>query len=102
VRRLYGSQQTLSEGSLQTSQNRPGGRLDRWVFYVVFLRLLFRVSSDQLGKRRRGRNIIHHPVHGFLLYLHVVWPQKRTTTNVTFCDKYAMTRVRIIIKSLYL
>jgi hypothetical protein len=46
------------------------------VFYVVLLRLLFRVSSDQLGKRRRGKNSIHHLVWGFLLYLHVVWPQK--------------------------
>jgi hypothetical protein len=40
------------------------------VFCVVLLRLLFRVSSDQLGKRRRGKNNIHHPVRSFLLYLH--------------------------------
>jgi hypothetical protein len=51
-------------------------RIDR-VFYVVFLRLLFRISSDQLGKRRRGKNSIHHPVRSLLLYLHVIWPQKR-------------------------
>jgi hypothetical protein len=77
VRRLYRSQQTLSEGSLRTSKDRPGGRLDRQVFYVVLLGLLLQVLLDQPSKRRRGKNCIHHAVWSFLLYLHAVWPQKR-------------------------
>jgi hypothetical protein len=47
------------------------------MFYVVFLGLLLQVSSDQPSKRRRGKNNIHHLVWSLLLYLHVVWPQKR-------------------------
>jgi hypothetical protein len=39
------------------------------MFYVVFLGLLLQVSSDQPGKRRRGKNNIHHPVRSLLLYL---------------------------------
>jgi hypothetical protein len=35
------------------------------VFYVVLLGLLLRVSSDQPGKRRRGKNCINHPVGAF-------------------------------------
>jgi hypothetical protein len=42
------------------------------MFCAVFSRLLFRISSDQFGKRRRGKNSVHHSIQCFLLYLHVV------------------------------
>jgi ribonuclease HI len=50
------------------------------MFYTVILGLLLRIPSNQLGKRRRGKNSIHYPVWSLLLYLHVVRPQEREAT----------------------
>src|SRR5688572_24604793 len=50
------------------------------MFRAVFSGLLFWISSDQLGKGRRGKNSVHHSIRCFLLYLHAVWPQKRGAT----------------------
>jgi hypothetical protein len=69
TRREPTTRQTLGE---EASRRSPCHR----VFCVVLLGLLLRVPSDQPGKIRRGKNCIHHPVWSFLLYLHVVWPQK--------------------------
>jgi hypothetical protein len=58
-------------------KNRSGGRFNRRMLYTVILGLLLGIPSNQLGKRRRGKNNIHYPVWSFLLYLHVVRPQER-------------------------
>ncbi len=43
--------------------------------FIEDLQLVGIIKSAWQKKTRK--NSIHHPVRGFLLYLHVVWPQKR-------------------------
>ena len=76
VRRLHWSKQALPKGSFRATPHWSSNRLHGRMRPVILPRLLFRLSSDRLERRRPNQDGIHHPLRGIRLQDHVLWVEE--------------------------